>query len=176
MIAPNIQHIRGRIAQIGILQADLAAHLRIHETLLNAYLRGRRSMPEGLEEEINSTLDLIERAKQRRTRGGEPGDERGPNGMTAQLTSGKPNGDTERVRWPCAPAPLPSGGRAGRNGPGRAELATMARYGREHYARIGRLGGRPTFHEAVAKAKAREAEVESRRNRARQAAERPTRG
>ena len=63
-IAPNIQHIRGRIAQIGILQADLAAHLGIHETLLNAYLRGRRSMPKGLEEEIHSTLNLIERAKQ----------------------------------------------------------------------------------------------------------------
>ena len=40
--------------------------------------------------------------------------------------------------------------------------ATMARYGREHYVRIGRLGGRPTFHEAVAKARAREAEVKSR--------------
>ena len=40
--------------------------------------------------------------------------------------------------------------------------ATMARYGREHYVRIGRLGGRPTFHEAVAKTRARENEVESR--------------
>ncbi len=42
-------------------------------------------------------------------------------------------------------------------------LATMAKYGREHYARIGKLGGRPTFHEAVAKARAREAEVQSKR-------------
>ena len=41
--------------------------------------------------------------------------------------------------------------------------ATMARYGREHYVRIGKLGGRPTFHEAVAKARAREAEVQSKR-------------
>ena len=63
MIAPNIQHIRGRIAQIGILQADLAAHLGIHESLLNAHLRGRRPLPEGLEEHIHFTLDLIERAK-----------------------------------------------------------------------------------------------------------------
>ena len=62
-IAPSIQHIRGRIAQIGIVQADLATYLGINETQLNAYLRGRRSMPEGLEESIHSTLDLIERAK-----------------------------------------------------------------------------------------------------------------
>ena len=62
-ISPNIQHIRGRIAQIGILQADLAAHLGLHESLLNAHLRGRRPMSKGLEERIQSSLDLIERAK-----------------------------------------------------------------------------------------------------------------
>ena len=62
-IAPNIMHIRGRIAEIGIVQADLATHLGIHESLLNAHLRGRRPMPEGLEEHIHSTLDLMERAK-----------------------------------------------------------------------------------------------------------------
>ena len=42
-------------------------------------------------------------------------------------------------------------------------LATKAKYGREHYVRIGKLGGRPTFHEAVAKARARETEVQSKR-------------
>ncbi len=42
-------------------------------------------------------------------------------------------------------------------------LATMAKHGREHYARIGKLGGRPAFHEATAKAKAREAEVQSKK-------------
>ena len=62
-ISPNIRHIRGRLAEIGILQADLAAHLAIHESLLNAYLRGRRPMPEGLEEHIHSILNLMERAK-----------------------------------------------------------------------------------------------------------------
>ena len=41
-------------------------------------------------------------------------------------------------------------------------LATKVRYGREHYVRIGQLGGRPTFHESVAKAKEREPEVQSR--------------
>ncbi len=62
-ITPNIQRIRGRIAEIGIIQADLAIHLGIHESLLNAHLRGRRPLPEGLEEHIHFTLDLIERAK-----------------------------------------------------------------------------------------------------------------
>ena len=62
-ITPNIQRIRGRIAEIGIIQADLAIHLGIQESLLNAHLRGRRPLPEGLEEHIHFTLDLIERAK-----------------------------------------------------------------------------------------------------------------
>ena len=62
-ISPSIQHIRGRIAEIGILQADLAIHLGIHESLLNAHLRGRRPMTEELEERIHAALNLIERAK-----------------------------------------------------------------------------------------------------------------
>ena len=41
-------------------------------------------------------------------------------------------------------------------------LATKVKYGREHYVRIGKLGGRPTFHEAAVKAKAREAEAQSK--------------
>ena len=42
-------------------------------------------------------------------------------------------------------------------------LATKAKYGPGHYVRIGSLGGRPSFWEALAKAKAREAEVTSMR-------------
>ena len=56
----KVQHIRGRIAELGIRQADLAAHLGIHETLLNAILRGRRPMPEGFEERVHTALDQIE--------------------------------------------------------------------------------------------------------------------
>ena len=41
-------------------------------------------------------------------------------------------------------------------------LATLAKYGPEHYSAIGKLGGRPTWEEALAKAKAHEAEVRSR--------------
>ena len=42
-------------------------------------------------------------------------------------------------------------------------LAVKAKYGHDHYVRIGSLGGRPTFWEALAKATAREAEVTSMR-------------
>lgn len=35
-------------------------------------------------------------------------------------------------------------------------LAVKAKYGIQHFSRIGRLGGRPTWCEALAKAKAKE--------------------
>ena len=35
-------------------------------------------------------------------------------------------------------------------------LATKAKYGHDYYIRIGKLGGRPSFWKALAKAKARE--------------------
>ena len=50
----------GRIAEIGVVQADVAVYLGIHPTLLNAMLRGRRSMPEGFEERVHTALDRIE--------------------------------------------------------------------------------------------------------------------
>ena len=56
----KVQHIRGCIAELGIRQADLAAQLGIHETLLNAILRGRRPMPEGMEARIHAALDQVE--------------------------------------------------------------------------------------------------------------------
>ena len=60
----ELQRIRGRIAEIGIRQADLAACLGIHETLLNAILRGRRPMPVGMEARIHSALDALEEEQQ----------------------------------------------------------------------------------------------------------------
>ena len=59
----NLSRIHGRIAEIGIRQADLATHLGIHETLLNAILRGRRPMPEGMEARIHGALDEMEEEK-----------------------------------------------------------------------------------------------------------------
>ena len=64
MLTTNrFNRIHGRIAEIGLRQADLAAHMGIHETLLNAILRGRRPMPAGMEERIHAALDLLERAE-----------------------------------------------------------------------------------------------------------------
>ena len=60
LVTPTLSHIHGRIAELGIRQADLAAHLGIHETLLNAYLRGRRRMPSGMEARIRAALDDLE--------------------------------------------------------------------------------------------------------------------
>ena len=54
----------GRIAEIGVVQADVAVHLGIHPTLLNAILRGRRPMPEGFEARVHATLDRLETAEQ----------------------------------------------------------------------------------------------------------------
>ena len=42
-------------------------------------------------------------------------------------------------------------------------LATKAKYGHDHYVRIGKLGGRPTFWAALAKANARQAELDAKR-------------
>ena len=41
-------------------------------------------------------------------------------------------------------------------------LGTKAKYGHDHYVKIGKLGGRPTFWESLAKAKAREADIHSK--------------
>ena len=51
------------MAEIGVLQADLAVHLGMHPTLLNAILRGRRPAPPDFEARVNSILDKLEAAK-----------------------------------------------------------------------------------------------------------------
>ena len=59
----EIARIRGRIAEIGIRQADLAYPMGMHETILNAILRGRRPMPPGFLERIHAKLDKLEAAE-----------------------------------------------------------------------------------------------------------------
>ena len=44
----------------------------------------------------------------------------------------------------------------------KAGLALKAKYGHEHFVRIGKLGGRPTFWESLAKEKARQAAIQER--------------
>ena len=60
MLTDRITRIRGRIAEVGCRQADIAQAIGINETLLNTYLRGRRPMPEGFEERVHTALDQIE--------------------------------------------------------------------------------------------------------------------
>ena len=55
--------ILGRMAEIGVLQADLAVLLGMHPTLLNAILRGRRPAPPDFEARLNATLDRLEAAE-----------------------------------------------------------------------------------------------------------------
>ena len=59
----DMSHIRGRIAQVGVRQADVADIIGIHETLFNAILRGRREAPKGFCEQVHATLDRLEKAE-----------------------------------------------------------------------------------------------------------------
>ena len=56
-------HIRGRIAEVGITQHDLADAIGIHATLLNHILKGRRPPPPDFFEKVNAALDRLERAE-----------------------------------------------------------------------------------------------------------------
>ena len=49
--------------EIGIRQADLARPMGMHETILNAILRGRRPIPKVSVEQMHATLDVLERAE-----------------------------------------------------------------------------------------------------------------
>lgn len=55
--------IIGRIAELGLVQADVATRLDMHPTMLNHILRGRRPMPEGMEARIHAALDRLEAAE-----------------------------------------------------------------------------------------------------------------
>ena len=55
--------IRGRMAEIGITQADLAMRIGIHATLLNAILNGRRPAPADFEARAKAALDCLEAAE-----------------------------------------------------------------------------------------------------------------
>ena len=53
----------GRISELGLRQASLAAYLEMSPTLLNGILNGRRPTPENFESHISKTLDRFERAE-----------------------------------------------------------------------------------------------------------------
>ena len=53
----------GRISELGLRQADLAAYLEMNQTTLNGILNGRRPIPENFVSHISKTLDRFERAE-----------------------------------------------------------------------------------------------------------------
>ena len=56
--------IRGRMAEIGVTQQDLADHLGINPTLMNHILNGRRPAPPDFEANATAALDLLEAAEE----------------------------------------------------------------------------------------------------------------
>ena len=53
----------GRISELGLRQATLAAYIEMNPTTLNGILNGRRPTPENFESHISKTLDRFERAE-----------------------------------------------------------------------------------------------------------------
>ena len=59
----EIDVLRGRLAQIGVTQHDLADRLGINSTLLNHILKGRRDAPPDFEKRVNEVLAKMEAAE-----------------------------------------------------------------------------------------------------------------
>ena len=62
-VRKGINRLRGRLAELGVTQQDLADLLGINPTLLNHILKGRRPPPPDFIERANAALDLLEAAK-----------------------------------------------------------------------------------------------------------------
>ena len=60
----NTNHLRGRMAELGVTQQDVADALGINPTLLNHILKGRRTPPADFERRVTAALDRLERAEQ----------------------------------------------------------------------------------------------------------------
>ena len=55
--------IRGRMAQIGVTQEQIAQAMGLERTLFSRILRGRHPMPEGMEARIHAVLDQLKEKK-----------------------------------------------------------------------------------------------------------------
>ena len=55
--------IRGRMAQIGVTQQQIAQAMGLERTLFSRILRGRHPMPEGMEARIHAVLDQLKEKK-----------------------------------------------------------------------------------------------------------------
>ena len=58
-----MKNIRGRMAELGVTQQDLADALGLNPTLLNHILKGRRPPPESFERRVTTALDKLEQAE-----------------------------------------------------------------------------------------------------------------
>ena len=52
--------IRGRMAQIGVTQQEVAITMGLERSAITRYLTGVRPMPEGMETRIHAALDALE--------------------------------------------------------------------------------------------------------------------
>lgn len=59
----GIRKLRGRIAELGIRQQDVAAALGMDPSQLSAILNERRRAPDGFVDEVTATLDRLEEAE-----------------------------------------------------------------------------------------------------------------
>ncbi len=58
------KHLRGRLAELGVTQQDLANAMGINPTLLNHILKGRRTPPADFERRATAALDRLGEAEQ----------------------------------------------------------------------------------------------------------------
>ena len=59
-----MKHIRGRMAELGVTQQDLADALGFNATQLNHILKRRRTPPADFERRVTAALDRLEQAEQ----------------------------------------------------------------------------------------------------------------
>ena len=60
----NINHLRGRMAELGVTQQDVADALGLNVTQLNHILKGRRTPPADFKRRVTAALNRLERAEQ----------------------------------------------------------------------------------------------------------------
>ena len=64
----SVVKLRGRIAELGVRQLDVARELGIDPAVLSAYLRGHRRPPEGFPQRLSDVLDQMEAAEAARAK------------------------------------------------------------------------------------------------------------
>ena len=59
----TLNHIRGRLAEVGVTQQDLANVIGFSPSSLNRILKGHRSPPKHFEARVKEALDRLEAAE-----------------------------------------------------------------------------------------------------------------